>query len=179
MTQRVFWTDAEVEILRLAYADQSNDDIARVLEMPRSRVLTKAKSIGLRKSETYIAALRSNWPKRTAAYGSYRIDHYGFLQRKISCEKGHHSRRWRSVHLMVWIEANGPIPPDHILVFKHGMHTNVLEEITLDRLECITKKEQLSRHTCNNYPPELRTIIRLRGELTKQINRRTEDGEEH
>ena len=174
----------QVEFLRQSYPDQSNDAIARALGVSRARVKAKAKHLGLHKSKPYISALQAkrregNWPGQTAALGSYRIDSYGYLQRKISCEKGHHRKRWRSVHEIIWIEANGPIPPEHMLVFKPGMRTNILEEVTLDRIECITARENLSRNSCNNQPPELRSISRLRGELTKQIKRRVENAKEH
>jgi hypothetical protein len=49
---------------------------------------------------------------------------------EVSNAKGNNSARWRGVHELVWVEANGPVPPKHIVVFKPGMRTNVLEEIT-------------------------------------------------
>lgn len=68
-------------------------------------------------------------PVTTAPVGSYRIDGQGLLQRKVGEEPGCNSRRWRGVHELVWIAANGPVPAGHIVVFKPGQRTAVLEEI--------------------------------------------------
>ena len=74
-------------------------------------------------------------PHNTSEIGAYRITKDGMLQRKISNAKGSNSKRWRGVHELVWIEANGPVPAGHICVFKPGMKTHEIEEITLDKVE--------------------------------------------
>ena len=79
-----------------------------------------------------------NKPHSTLPVGSYRINAGGHLQRKVSETSGNNSKRWRCVAELVWVEANGPVPPKHIVIFKRGQHTAVLEEITLDRVECIS-----------------------------------------
>lgn len=117
-------------------------------------------------------------PFNTAPIGSYRLDPAGTLQRKISDANGSNSRRWRSVHELVWIAANGPVPPAHMVVFKPGMRTNVLEEITLDRVECISRVEHMKRHTRHNLPPELNEVVQLRSVLTRQINKRMKHGQQ-
>ncbi len=119
-------------------------------------------------------------PANTAPIGSYRHDKDGTLQRKISNEKGNNSKRWRGVHELVWVEANGPVPPKHIVVFKPGMRTNVLDEITIDRVECISLAENMKRNTRHNLPPELNEVIQLRAVLTRHINKRMKrEQEEH
>ena len=52
-----------------------------------------------------------NAPHNTHPIGSYRLDKDGTLQRKINNNRGNNSVRWRSVHELIWIEANGPGPP--------------------------------------------------------------------
>lgn len=116
-------------------------------------------------------------PYNTAPIGACRLDPDGTLQRKISDAKGANNKRWRSVHELVWIEANGPVPPKHIVVFKPGMKTNVLEEITLDKVECISLAENMKRNTRHNLPPELNEVIQLRAVLTRQINKRMKNHE--
>jgi hypothetical protein len=74
------------------------------------------------------------------------------------------------------VEVNGPLPPKHIVVFKPGMRTNVLEEITVDRVECISLAENLKRNTRHNLPPELNQVVQLRAVLTRQINKRIKNG---
>lgn len=111
-------------------------------------------------------------PHNTLPIGSYRLDKEGTLQRKISNDKGSNSKRWRGVHELVWTETHGPVPAKHIAVFKPGMRTNVLEEITLDRVECISLAENMQRNTRHNLPPELNEVVQLRAVLTRQINKR-------
>lgn len=112
-------------------------------------------------------------PKNTLPIGAYRVDKDGALQRKISNDKGNSSKRWRGVHELVWIAANGPLPAKHIVVFKPGMRTNVIEEITLERVECVSLTENMRRNTIHNMPKELAEVAQLRGALNRQINKRT------
>jgi len=111
-------------------------------------------------------------PHNTLPIGSYRIDKDGVLQRKVSNDRGNASKRWRGVHELVWIQANGALPAKHIVVFKLGMRTNVLDEITVDRVECISLAENMKRNTRHNLPPELNEVVQLRAVLTRQINKR-------
>jgi len=113
-------------------------------------------------------------PHNTHPVGSYRITKDGTLQRKISNSKGSNSARWRGVHELVWIEANGPVPPKHIVVFKHGMRTQELEQITLDRVECISLADNMRRNTLHRYPKEIAKAIQLMGALNRQLNQRSQ-----
>lgn len=117
-------------------------------------------------------------PRNTRPIGSLKLDKGGVLQRKISNDKGNNSARWRGVHELVWVEHNGPLPPKHIVVFKPGMRTNVLEKITIDRVECISLAENMKRNTRHNLPPELNEIVQLKAVLTRQINKRMKHGQE-
>lgn len=117
-----------------------------------------------------------NAPHTTLPVGSYRIDKQGNLQRKIGTAQGNNSKRWRGVHELVWVAAHGPVPPKHICVFKPGMRTAVLEEITLDRVECITLAENMRRNSYHNrYPKEIGLAIQARGALIRKINRTTKE----
>lgn len=111
-------------------------------------------------------------PHNTRPVGEYRIDKQGTLQRKISAASGSNSQRWRGVHELVWIEAHGPVPQQHLVVFRPGMRTTKLDEITLDRVECISRAENMRRNSYHNYPKELAQAIRLRGALVRAINQR-------
>lgn len=115
---------------------------------------------------------KGNAPHTTLPVGSYRIDKSGNLQRKIGNASGNNSKRWRCVHELVWVAANGPVPSGHIVVFKKGMRTSVLEEITLDRAECVSLAENMRRNTFHNYGPEVAKVVQLRGQITRQINKR-------
>jgi hypothetical protein len=109
-------------------------------------------------------------PHNTRPVGSYRLDKDGTLQRKIGNSKGNNSARWRGVHELIWIEANGPLPPKHIVIFKPGRRTNILEQITVDRVECISLAENMRRNTVHNLPKELAVLVQLTGALNRKIN---------
>jgi hypothetical protein len=112
-------------------------------------------------------------PINTRPIGSTKFDKSGTLMQKVSEAKGNNSQRWRGVHELVWIAANGPLPAKHIVVFKPGMKSNVLPEITLDRVDCISLAENMRRNTVHNMPKELVQLVQLRGALNRQIKKRS------
>lgn len=119
-------------------------------------------------------------PHNTCEIGSYRVTKDGTLQRKISNDKGSNSKRWRGVHELVWVKQNGPVPEKHIVVFKPGMRTAKLEEITLDKVECLSLSENMKRNTYHNrYPKELCRVIQLKGAIKRQINKREKHHEQN
>lgn len=132
------------------------------------------------KGQRYVAGGRSaqtrfqagHLPWRTLPIGSYRLTKDGYLQRKYAERPGGPSQRWRSVHRLVWEAEHGPTPPGHVVVFLPGMRTNVLEEITLDRLELIHRSEVMRRNSVHQLPPELAEVVLLRGALVRRINQR-------
>jgi hypothetical protein len=104
--------------------------------------------------------------------GSYRLNDDGYLDRKVS-DTGYPPRDWQPEHRLVWIEANGPIPPGHVVRFKDGMRTTDAEKITQDILECITLAENMRRNSFRtNYPPEVVKLIQTRGHMNRMINKR-------
>jgi hypothetical protein len=111
-------------------------------------------------------------PSNTLPIGSLKYDKSGVLLQKFSDAPGNNSKRWRGVHELVWVAANGPLPPKHIVVFKPGMRTNVFDEITIDRVECISLAENMKRNTVHNMPRELVDLVRLRAVLTRSINKK-------
>lgn len=198
---RPHWTDAEVRTLRALYADTPTRIVAAAIGRTEHAVGMKAVALGLRKSEAFLAGEFStrlkpgnvpankgkpfnpggrspltrfkpgNKPQTTLPVGSYRINGDGHLQRKIGEASGSNSKRWRNVAELVWCEANGPLPPKHIVVFKPGMKTTVLEEITLDRIECLSLADNARRNHPRNKHPELAKIVQLKGAITRQVNR--------
>ena len=105
--------------------------------------------------------------------GSHRVSKDGYVERKVTDDPSIvPARRWVGVHRLVWMEANGPIPADGVIAFRPNRRTSVLEEITLDRLECITRAENARR---NQMAPEIRPIVQLRGAITRQINKRLKE----
>lgn len=111
--------------------------------------------------------------------GSHRINADGHLERKMTDDPAIVPvRRWTPVYRLVWEAANGPIPDGHLVVFKPGMKTAVLEQITVDRLECITRAENARRNHPRNHSPELMKLYQLKGAITRQVNRITKTARE-
>lgn len=102
--------------------------------------------------------------------GSTRISKDGHLEVKVTDDPSlYPARRWAPVHRLVWEAENGPVPDGRIIVFKPGMRTCVREEITADKLECISRAENMRRNTYHRYPKEIALAIQLRGALNRRI----------
>jgi hypothetical protein len=110
-------------------------------------------------------------PHTTLPVGSYRISADGALERKVSELSGAPHLRWHAVTRIVWEQANGPMPAGHIVVFKPGRRTVVLENITLDAVECISRAEHARRNHPRNKSPELAKLVQIKGAITRQVNR--------
>ena len=105
--------------------------------------------------------------------GSEKYDaRRGVLMRKMTDDPAlHPAARWRPVHTLVWTAAHGPVPPGHLVVFRPGMKTLVAADITLDRLELISLRENMRRNTVHNMPGPLPQLVLLRAALVRKINR--------
>jgi hypothetical protein len=55
-----------------------------------------------------------------------------------------------------------------------GMFSNLLEHITVDRLECISQAENGRRNAPTVKHPEVARLIQLKGAITRQVNRITQ-----
>jgi hypothetical protein len=104
--------------------------------------------------------------------GSHRINPDGYVEFKYSDEQGPYTKRWIPVHRKVWIEAHGAIPKGHVVCFRPGQKTDDPDQITIDKLECITLAENMRRNTFHRYGPEVAKLVQLRGAITRQINKR-------
>ena len=105
--------------------------------------------------------------------GSLRVCKDGYLERKVTDDQSiAPARRWVGVHRLVWEETNGPIPKGHAVVFRPGMGSTDPDEITIDRVELITRAELMRRNTRHNLPPELNALISAKARLTRLITER-------
>lgn len=99
--------------------------------------------------------------------GTERVSKEGYRERKINDDLPA-NRRWRAVHLLVWEEANGPVPSGHAVVFRNGNK----RDIRIDNLELISRGELMSRNTVHNLPKPLAQAAQLLGAVRRQIKRR-------
>jgi len=111
--------------------------------------------------------------------GSHRISKDGYLERKVTDDQTlYPARRWVPVARIVWEQHHGPIPDGHMVVFLPGRFTNKLEEITVDRLECISRGENARRNHPRNKHPEYARLVQLKGAITRQVNRIAREAQE-
>lgn len=104
--------------------------------------------------------------------GTLRVNADGVLERKVTELPGASHLRWKAVHTLVWVAAHGPVPAGHLVVFRPGCKTADPAAITLDRLECISRAENMRRNTVHaKLPPAVARLVQLRGALQRQINR--------
>lgn len=103
--------------------------------------------------------------------GSHRVTRDGYVERKMNDDHPVPARRWVGVHRLVWEAARGRIPDNHVVVFRPGAHTTDPEQITIDRLECISRGELMERNSIQRYPEELRVTMQQIGRLNNRIKR--------
>lgn len=100
--------------------------------------------------------------------GSTRVSKDGYLEIKINDDLPAH-RRWRGVHIVLWEEHLGPLPAGFCICFKNGNK----QDIRIDNLKLMSRGERMSLNTFLRYPKEIADLIRLRGAVNRQINKRT------
>ena len=105
--------------------------------------------------------------------GSLRVTQ-NQLQQKVTDDPSiYPARRWVPVARLVWEAEHGPIPPAHVVRFKSGMHTLERDLITTDRLECVSRVENMRRNSYwHNLPRDVAELVQLRGQLSRAINRK-------
>lgn len=110
--------------------------------------------------------------------GTLRVSKDGYLERKMNDDHPVPARRWVAEHRLVWERERGPIPTGHIVVFRPGMKTAIEAEVTVDRLECISRAENARRNHPRNRSPELARLVQLKGAITRQVNRIAREAQE-
>lgn len=70
--------------------------------------------------------------------GAERLSKDGYLERKVNHDLPF-QKRWKAVHRIVWEAAHGPVLAGHAVAFLPGRFTAVREELTVDRLELVSR----------------------------------------
>jgi hypothetical protein len=103
---------------------------------------------------------KGNKPHNYKPVGSERVTKDGYLERKVAEPK-----TWRAVHVLVWEEANGPVPAKHKIVFKDNNQLNY----ELTNLECLSYADVMRRNSIVRYPADLRFAMKTLKKLKKHI----------
>ena len=65
------------------------------------------------------------------------------------------------------------------MAFKPGMRTADLALITIDRLQLMSMAENIRRnHWQATMPPEVASLVQLKGAIRRQVNRITQEADE-
>lgn len=98
---------------------------------------------------------KGNVPSNYRPVGSERVDKKdGYTLIKVQ-DHGTWPERWRHKHVVIWEEANGPVPDGYVVLFGDGDKSN----ISLDNL-ILVSRAQLAR--LNQY-----NLIQSHADLTK------------
>lgn len=107
--------------------------------------------------------------------GTIRADSEGYLRIKVrEAEYGKeatgfgNTNVWPLLSRRVWQQHNGPIPPQHIVIFKDGNRGNC----AIENLELMSMADNARRNRMwNRFPRELAETIQLAGALKRKIRR--------
>lgn len=73
--------------------------------------------------------------------------------------------KWIPYHQKLWMDANGPVPRNMIVVFKDRDPMNC----KLENLEMISRRENMQRNSIQRYPNEIKQTIKTLTKLKKTI----------
>lgn len=75
--------------------------------------------------------------------------------------------KWKQLHRVVWEAEYGVIedPINYIVVFKDGDTLNC----ELDNLELISRAENMRRNSVQNYPEQVKKLIRIKQGFSKRL----------
>ena len=102
-------------------------------------------------------------PHNTKSDGeiTIRIDKRGVKNKFIRVSLS----KWIPLSHYNWMQANGPIPKGHCIIFRDKNTLNA----ELNNLELITQAENCRRNSIMRYPPELRATMKALRKLKKTI----------
>ncbi len=96
------------------------------------------------------------------------VDGYWKVKVSDSALPGQSRFDWKMKHVLVWEQANGPVPTGSVIVFRDG-NRNHIEPANL---ECVSRAELQRRNSYHTrYPKEIGLLIQARGALQRQINK--------
>ena len=103
---------------------------------------------------------KGNKPHNYRPVGSERITVDGYKEKKIA-----DPNKWKGMHILLWEEVNGPVPPRHKVIFIDNNKLN----IKIDNLLCLSYEEAMKRNSIHRYPTEIVKAIKAISKLKKTI----------
>lgn len=193
------WTPEENKKLAKLYPDKPNSELAKIFGVSMYQIKGKAQRMNLRKSHDHMERSTlgqftkgmtpwnkgvSYMPKNGGTrFQKGRKPHtwkpVGTISRRSDrgnewaikvADTGTRSTDWRPLGEHVWVQA-GFEPPtdDEVIRFKDGYKAKHPSCYKIDRLEKITRAENMERNTIHRYPEELKSAMRMIGKLKKEI----------
>lgn len=76
--------------------------------------------------------------------------------------------KWRPIHRIIYKRMHGKIPHDQLVTFVDGNRQN----ISITNLTTVNKKQHCINNSVQNFPPEIKELYQIKGQITRQINKR-------
>ena len=102
-------------------------------------------------------------PHNHKPIGTVRLNKTGYLEQKTE-------RGWKHYHRLLWEKAHGPVPKGYVVSFKSRVPLTNADDITLDKLELVSKRDILLQNS-GQQTPELWRLYQLKGAIHRQRNR--------
>lgn len=189
------WTEQETAEFIQMYPTTTSKQMANYFNVPLSKIYARANFLGVNKNKEWlyqyykdnftghpdtqfkpgakswnkgkkglqIGGIKTQFKKGATPHNTkpigYRSYRDGYLVERVA--KG-----FEFVHVMLWRQHYGDVPQGLFVVFKDGNKEN----LTIDNLELINRKQLMRRNSIVNLPDELREVINIKRQITRKIN---------
>ena len=195
------WTESESEQLRQLYPTTLGKDLAQMFNCEVAQVYNRANRLGLNKNKEWlndyykknykghertqfkkgmkawnrgmkglnIGGKETQFKKGRTPHNIKPIGHRslrdGYLVEKV--EKG-----FEFVHVLLWKQHHGEIPPGKFVRFVDGNRKN----ICIENLMLIDRKAHMLKNSIQNFPEPLKQVIHIKKSITRKINQLEKHG---
>ncbi len=120
----------------------------------------KGKKIGSHPNTAKTQFKKGHLPHNHQPVGTIVVIH-GYKKIKLA-----EPNKWAFLHRQIWVEANGKIPPRHVIAFIDHDSLNCV----IENLECVSREDWMKRHTMHNYPEPLKAAIHTLAGMKRRLN---------
>lgn len=112
---------------------------------------------------------KGNKPHNWVPIGSERITKDGYIQIKV--QEGKQQHNWKSKHILIWEEHNGPVPKGHKVIFGDGN----LRNFDINNLILVTDAQMLflNRNGLVKNDAEITKVGIVLSDLAKKLYERS------